>query len=105
MIPKYSDLSEREARQRFYQSPEWKALRRAHLLGNPLCEECKKNNKISVARIVDHIDEIQNSPYKCLDSDNLQSLCMLCHNRKSAQTYNRKGTGIANGAIDFSILD
>lgn len=78
--------------QRFYQSDEWRQVKRQHLEKEPLCRECKKNGKLMRATMVDHIIPIkQGGPP--LDDGNLQSLCWSCHSRKSAQEGSRFGGG------------
>lgn len=76
--------------QRFYQSPEWRAVRRRKLNQNPLCEECLKHNKVTPATIVDHIKPIKQGG-EPFNMNNLQSLCTECHSRKSVQEGSRYG--------------
>lgn len=65
---------------RFYNSSEWRVLSRSRLQGDGY--KCVKCNKI--ASEVDHIIPIQTPGGwdKRLDYDNLQSLCLECHNIK-----------------------
>lgn len=69
-------------RNRFYQRVQWKRARAAQLAREPLCRECRKLSKLVAAEVVDHINPISTGidPY---DTDNLQSLCKSCHNRKT----------------------
>lgn len=76
--------------QRFYQSPEWRAVRRRKLDQNPLCEECLKHNKVTKATMVDHIVPIKQGG-EAFNMNNLQSLCNECHSRKSVQEGSRYG--------------
>ncbi|NPV52640.1 MAG: HNH endonuclease [Firmicutes bacterium] len=62
--------------QAFYTSERWRRLRKWKLMQNPLCEECG-----ALAQIVDHIKPIKEGGDPML-IDNLQSLCIACHNRK-----------------------
>ena len=57
----------------------WRRLRAAKLEHDPLCVDCYKRGRLTVATDVDHInnDATDNSP------DNLQSLCHECHSRKT----------------------
>lgn len=68
---------------KFYCSDVWKKLRLKQLAKQPLCEECLRHGKITPAKIVDHIKPINFGGEK-LDINNLQSLCVSCHSRKSA---------------------
>lgn len=65
---------------RFYNSADWKILSRKRLQDDGYkCVKCGK-----IASEVDHIQEIQSSDgwELRLDYDNLQSLCLDCHNKK-----------------------
>ena len=63
----------------------WQALRRAHLAFFPLCEECKRNGIVTAAEHVDHIEPFDGvADPRRLDPMNLQSLCRVCHSRKTA---------------------
>lgn len=68
----------------FYQSTAWRKLRALKLEQEPMCEECLKEGRLIPARMVDHIVPI-NKGGASLDIDNLQSLCNVCHARKSAK--------------------
>ena len=107
MIIDYSLLkTSRSYRTKLYQSKLWAVTRDIMLSEEPLCRTCKKNGRIRLAQVVDHIIDITVSPHLCLDLDNLQPLCYECHNEKTfATTNNPKATGIVNSAIEFDILD
>lgn len=64
---------------KFYQSKGWKHIRDRQLMKNPLCVECGRP-----AKIADHIKEIKDGGAK-LSLDNLQSMCVSCHNTKTAK--------------------
>lgn len=53
----------------------WQQIRKAKLNRNPLCEHCKKKEKLKPALLVHHIDQNpkNNRP------ENLMSLCRSCH--------------------------
>lgn len=77
----------REERQEIYRSPEWKKLRKLFIQHNPLCQECLKEDIITPAIDVHHIDSFMN--YEGLerlsvayDINNLQALCKQCHQKK-----------------------
>lgn len=78
---------------KFYHTPTWRAIRKAHIMANPLCVACEKQGKLTDctgknAGVVDHIRPIRlgGSP---TDSNNLQTLCTSCHNIKSAKEKNK----------------
>lgn len=84
------DLTTREGRQEFYHSKDWKELRLYKLSIEPFCKKCEINGKLVPATVVDHIIDMNIDPEKCLDINNLQSLCVNCHNRKTGSTYGNK---------------
>jgi len=77
---------------KFYNSSEWKKLRALQLNDEPLCEICQ-----SIGEVVDHIKEISDGGCAtCLD--NLQTLCKICHNIKTARVARdkKKMEGVSN---------
>lgn len=77
---KIYDATQRDSEaNKFYQSKEWKQLRDRQLRRNPLCIECGRQ-----AKIADHIKEIKDGGAK-LSLENLQSMCVSCHNSKTAK--------------------
>ena len=78
----------KEFAKRFYKTGPWKKCRKAYIakrvnLDGGLCEHCRKE----LGYIVDHITELTphniNDPAISLDHNNLQYLCLECHNRKT----------------------
>jgi len=75
----------RRTGQAFYYSGLWRRVRNRYMRENPLCVECKKKGGyVVVAKIVDHIIPI-NEGGEALAIDNLQSLCQMHHNQKTAR--------------------
>lgn len=74
---------------RFYNSKAWKDCRASYIatIWNGLCEHCKD----ATGYIVDHIIEINehniSDPMITLNHDNLQYLCLVCHNKKTFEKY------------------
>lgn len=62
------------ARQRGY-TAVWEKVRKSFLSANPICERCKANNEIVLARLVHHRDR---NP-KNNEWANLEALCTTCH--------------------------
>lgn len=68
-----------------YNTPQWKNLRKAHIMQHPLCEVCLKEGKVTPAEEVHHITPIltgatlERRKELAFDSDNLMSLCKKHH--------------------------
>ncbi|MER2058174.1 MAG: HNH endonuclease [Niallia sp.] len=77
---------------KFYNSAAWKKCRISYInsLLDELCEHCQFN----LGYIVDHIEEINihniYDPMITLNHDNLQFLCLDCHNKKTFGTPKEK---------------
>jgi 5-methylcytosine-specific restriction endonuclease McrA len=74
----------------FYKSAAWLKARAYKLSIDPLCEDCKAGGVTRQAFIVDHIREIKDGG-ALLEFDNLRSLCMGCHNRKTRRESKKRG--------------
>ena len=70
---------------KFYHSPQWIKLRNAYRRANPLCKKCKDEGKVTLMKVVDHIETVKENWIRRLDWMNLQSLCERHHNAKSAR--------------------
>lgn len=77
--------TDRETRQRFYRSKEWRNLRDYVLTEEPFCYKCKENGKLKPSSVVDHIIDIQDAPHLRLERTNLKGMCTHCHNTKSGR--------------------
>lgn len=87
---KQENKRKRGHRCNLYDTALWKKLRKQHLLKQPLCKECKKKNIIKTAIVVDHIQPHRGSRALFFDTDNYQSLCISCHNKKSRKEENER---------------
>lgn len=70
-------------RHRHEHTRRWQKLRLIYLRANPLCIECKKQNKIVPASEVHHIVPIARGGTD--DESNLEALCKSCHSKKTAE--------------------
>jgi 5-methylcytosine-specific restriction enzyme A len=70
----------------FYNSHQWRKLRKMVLSANPICVECSR-----IANVVDHIKPIQQGGAR-YELANLQPMCTSCHNSKRAHER-REGGG------------
>lgn len=81
-------------RQSFYNKSEWRKLRKAKLMAQPLCELCG-----AVAQHIHHIISFVNEDDELkqmellLNWENLQSLCQECHNRLHNNELKEKKKG------------
>jgi 5-methylcytosine-specific restriction protein A len=86
----YNDNRRDRTAQTFYESQQWRQVRKMKLTADPFCEECRKGGILIKAAVVDHIIPIKQGG-SALDMNNLQSLCWSCHSRKSAVEGSRWG--------------
>ncbi|PAF31871.1 HNH endonuclease [Paenibacillus sp. 7516] len=93
-----------EQKRKFYDSGEWKQLRaKVKQRDNYECQPCKRNGLVSIdtneysesARrkkiqlVVHHIKELEDHPDLALDIDNLETVCVDCHNREHDRVFER----------------
>lgn len=64
-----------------YHLPKWRSLRKQQLTKQPLCVYCERKGLITKATIADHIKAVRLGG-EFWDINNLQSLCVNCHNAK-----------------------
>ena len=74
---KKKDMSERTYKEPRYNTRRWRKARLAFIKNNPLCVVCNK-----LATVVDHIKPVRLGG-EFWNSENWQSMCATCHNRKS----------------------
>ena len=63
----------------------WQKYRLIYLTEHPICMECKKQNRITPATVVDHIKAHKGDMELFWEKDNHQALCKKCHDRKTAR--------------------
>ena len=68
----------------------WQQYRKQFLKNNPLCVECDKLGKLTLASVVDHIQKHEGNKALFWDSDNHQALCKHCHDSYK-QTLEKSG--------------
>jgi 5-methylcytosine-specific restriction enzyme A len=76
-------------RKRFYDSAVWQRTREAKLRRDPFCQCCAVDGQVTKAVHVDHWVAIAQGGAPLAD-DNLVSLCLTCHSRKTM--HERNGT-------------
>lgn len=90
--------SQRRARaieyRRWYSTPQWRAIRTDQLAREPLCANCLKHGRRTIATVCDHIEPHRGDPDKFWNGP-FQSLCdeepWRCHSsvkqRQEARGY------------------
>ena len=68
-----------------YNTNKWIKLRQQILIDNPLCILCKIEHKWVLATVVDHITPHKGNESLFYDVNNLQALCKICHDKKTAE--------------------
>lgn len=71
--------------QRLYKSAYWRRLREAQLSDEPLCRFCLAVEDVTEATVCDHIIPHKGSSDLFHDPNNLQSLCVTCHDKLKAR--------------------
>lgn len=68
----------------FYNSKQWRKLRRAYTAAHPLCERCLAKGETTPTKIIHHKQYITpeniNNADVTLNWDNLEAVCQDCHN-------------------------
>ena len=63
----------------------WREYSKRFLKAHPLCEQCKREGRLTPAECVDHIIPAAVRSDLFWDSDNHQALCWACHSKKTAR--------------------
>ena len=100
-----SEYKSKEQKASFYNSPAWKRMRK-HIKqrDNYECQECKRKGLVridtnaysesakrkKIELVVHHIKELEHHPDLALEEDNLETICVLCHNKEHGRYFERK---------------
>ena len=84
----YDKVFRDQSVKKFYDSAQWKKIRAMQLRQEPICYICN-----AIATHVDHDVEIKDGGSKT-DMENLKSMCLPCHNRKTNRTKKQRGGGV-----------
>lgn len=57
----------------------WKKIRDRYLLRHPLCEACRREERLTLATLVHHVKPLADGGTN--DESNLMSLCTSCHEK------------------------
>ncbi|MEK5524131.1 HNH endonuclease [Heyndrickxia sp. FSL W8-0423] len=92
-----AEYKTREQKRKFYDGKAWKQLREeVKQRDHYECQECKRQGRVTIDTneysesakrkkiqlVVDHIKELEDHPELALDMENLETLCVNCHNKK-----------------------
>jgi len=88
--PKHAQVAAKVARAAkqtdpFYLSSAWRRLAAVVKAEEPCCRECEKAGRAEPTRLIDHIKPRSQRPDLELVRENLQGLCIGCHNVKTAK--------------------
>ena len=83
----YDRYSRDKAARKIYGSSEWKKIRARFLAAHPLCEQCRKEGRLTVATEVHHILPLRHGGTHA--DENLMALCKPCHSRISIEMGDR----------------
>jgi 5-methylcytosine-specific restriction enzyme A len=94
-----------QQKRKFYDSGAWKLLReKIKKRDNYECQECKRQGRLSIDTneysesakrkkiqlVVHHIKELEHHPELALDDDNLETVCVDCHNKEHGRNLRNK---------------
>jgi len=100
-----TEYKNRQQKRKFYDSKEWKQLREEiKQRDNHECQECKRQGKVfldtyeysesakrkKIKLVVHHIKELEHHPDLALDIDNLETVCVDCHNKEHGRDFGIK---------------
>jgi len=97
-----TEYKTKEQKRKFYNGSDWKKKRlEIKKRDNNECQECKRQGRVTldtneysekakrkkIMLVVDHIKELEDYPELALDDDNLETLCVKCHNKKHGRVW------------------
>jgi 5-methylcytosine-specific restriction enzyme A len=95
----------RQHKRKFYDSKDWKLIREeVKKRDNYECQECKRQGRLTIDTndysesakrkkiqlVVHHIKELENHPHLALEEDNLETICVDCHNMEHGRSFKYK---------------
>lgn len=97
-----AEYKTKEQKAKFYNSSRWRTLRRKiRERDNHECQQCKREGKVfidtgemnrkgtrkKIMLIVHHKQELEDRPDLAVDVENLECLCVNCHNKIHDRFY------------------
>ena len=87
----------------FYEKPEWRRCQAAYMeRANHLCERCLAKGLYEPARIVHHkihLSEENMTPELMYGFDNLEALCLACHNDEHGRSKTTRRWKFIDGEL------
>lgn len=80
-----STAAGRKAYAYLYKRKKWRQLRQAVLDKEPFCRYCKREDKLKLAEVVDHIKPHKGDMRLFYQRSNLAPCCYSCHNSRKQQ--------------------
>ena len=100
-----NEYKTKEQKRKFYDSSDWKRLREeVKKRDNYEWQECKRKGIVridtneysehakrkKIQLVVHHIKELEHHPELALEIDNLETICVDCHNKEHGRVFERK---------------
>jgi 5-methylcytosine-specific restriction enzyme A len=105
VVSRLKEYKTEEQKRKFYDSYKWRKLsKQIKERDNNECQDCKRNGLVQIdtneysetakrkkiALVVDHIKELEDHPDLAFEKDNLETLCVQCHNTKHGRAWNER---------------
>lgn len=87
LVAKNYERYDRDPAMRKHYGRTWRRIRDRYIVAHPLCEECNRHDRITVAEEVHHIISLSKGGTHV--NDNLMSLCKPCHSSITARGGDR----------------
>ncbi|MFC9446702.1 HNH endonuclease [Bacillus cereus] len=100
-----NEYKTKQQKRKFYDSGEWKSIRKqVKKRDNYECQECKHNARVQtdtneysesakrkkIQIVAHHIKELEHHPELTLNINNLETVCVNCHNKEHGRVYEKK---------------
>jgi 5-methylcytosine-specific restriction enzyme A len=95
----------KQQKRNFYDSIEWKKVRiKIKMRDNFECQECMRQGRVTIDKnefsenakrkkiqlVVHHIKELEYHPDLALEEENLETICVDCHNKEHGRSFKHK---------------